>query len=167
MEHSLPPLDAVVRPWRRATLIAGSLAAIEAVVLVVAAVALLGKPVADRLQKAAVKRAFPPIVEPQRQPVGKPNLTRRQTSVLVLNGNGRTGAAANAAERVHRLGYIIGAVGNARRTDFARNVVMYRPKYRAEGVRLARDLHVRIVGPLDGVKTSDMMGAHVAFVVGK
>ena len=166
MEHSLPPLDAVARPWRRATLIAGSLAAIEGVVLVVAAVALLGKPVAHHLQKAAVKRAFPPVVEARRQPVGKPTLTRRQTSVLVLNGNGHTGAAAGAAERVHRFGYIIGAVGNARRTDYARNVVMYRPKYRAEGVRLAHDLRVRIVGPLDGIRSSELMGAHVAFVVG-
>ena len=43
---------------------------------------------------------------------------------------------------------------------------MYRKGYQAEGARLAKDLHVKIVGPLDGLRPADMLGAHVALVVG-
>jgi hypothetical protein len=43
---------------------------------------------------------------------------------------------------------------------------MFRPGYRPEAVRLARDLKLKIVGPLDGLRPRDMMGAHVALIVG-
>jgi hypothetical protein len=33
-------------------------------------------------------------------------------------------------------------------------------------MRLARDLRIRIVGPLDGMNVRQLMGAHVAVVVG-
>ena len=46
-----------------------------------------------------------------------------------------------------------------------RSVVMYRPGYRGEALRLARDLRIKIVGPLDGLRIGDLMGAHVAVVV--
>ena len=74
-------------------------------------------------------------------------------------------AAANAA-KVRGLGYTIGTVGNAPRSDFTRTLVMFRPGYRAEAVRLAADLKLKIVGPLDGLRGSDLLGAHVALIVG-
>ena len=43
---------------------------------------------------------------------------------------------------------------------------MYRRGFAAEGVRLAHDLHVKVVGPLDGVKTSALHGAQLAVVLG-
>jgi hypothetical protein len=43
---------------------------------------------------------------------------------------------------------------------------MFRKGYRPEAARLAKDLGVKIVGPLDGLKPADMLGAHVALVVG-
>jgi hypothetical protein len=43
---------------------------------------------------------------------------------------------------------------------------MYRRGYRAEGLRLGRDLGIRAVGPLDGLHPSDLMGAHLAVVIG-
>jgi hypothetical protein len=43
---------------------------------------------------------------------------------------------------------------------------MYRRGYEAEGRRLARDLHVKVVGPLDGLKTSALHGAQLAVVLG-
>jgi LytR cell envelope-related transcriptional attenuator len=86
--------------------------------------------------------------------------------VMVLNGNGVPGAAHEAAARVQARGYSIGQIGNAKRTDFMRSVVMYRPGYRGEALRLARDVRVKIVGPLDGLGVRDLMGAHVALVVG-
>ena len=71
--------------------------------------------------------------------------------MIVLNGNGRSGAAAESAAGVRAFGYTIGTVGNAPRSDFTRTIVMFRPGYRAEAVRLAADLKLKIVGPLDGL----------------
>jgi hypothetical protein len=43
---------------------------------------------------------------------------------------------------------------------------MYRRGYRAEGLRLGRDLGISAVGPLDGLHPSDLMGAHLVVVIG-
>ena len=77
-----------------------------------------------------------------------------------------SGAASDGAARVRRHGYTIGIVGNAPRSDFTRTLVMFRPGYRPEAVRLARDLKLKIVGPLDGLRASDLLGAHLALIVG-
>ncbi|MGZ8782446.1 MAG: LytR C-terminal domain-containing protein [Gaiellaceae bacterium] len=165
MEHSL---SQVRSPWRTATLVASAVAAIELVALVGLGVVLLAKPVSDHVREAAEAKVLAPVEPKPRAatPVGGPKLTRAETSVIVLNGNGRAGAAADGAAAVRRFGYSIGSVGNAPRSDFARTLGMYRAGSRAEGARLAKDLNVKIVGPLDGLRTADLLGAHVAFVVG-
>jgi len=164
MDHPLSSLE-VIRPWRTATLIASAVATLELVLLVVAAVALLGEPVADRVRSAARAEALAP---PKPKPAPSPAkvLPLGDTSIVVLNGNGRAGAAAEAAARVHKLGYIVGGVGNAPRTDHTRSVVMYRPGRRAEAQRLARQLEVTLIAPLDGLRLDQLLGAHVALVVG-
>ena len=158
MEHSLP--DVRDAPWRTATLVASGVAALELVALVVLGVVLLAKPVSDHVRQAAQAKVMAPVkVKPHRAaPVGAPKLTRAETSVIVLNGNGRAGAAASSADAVRRFGYTIGTVGNAPRSDFTRTLVMYRKGYQAEGARLAKDLHVKIVGPLDGLRPSTCSG---------
>ncbi len=93
-------------------------------------------------------------------------LPRRKVSVLVLNGNGRQGAAAATASRVSGRGYRIGGVANAPRTDFTRTLVMYRRGFEGEGRRLARDLGIGIVGPLDGMRPPQLHGAQAVVVVG-
>lgn len=165
MEHSLLQVRS---PWRTATLVASAVAAVELVALVALGVVLLAKPVSDHVRQAAEAKVMAPVkVKPRKAaPVGAPKLTRAQTSVIVLNGNGRAGAAAAGAESVRRFGYTIGTVGNAPRSDFTRTLVMYRKGHQAEATRLAKDLGVKIVGPLDGLKTADMLGAHVALIVG-
>jgi len=50
--------------------------------------------------------------------------------------------------------------------DFSRTLVMYRRGYAAEGLRLAHDLHLRIVSPLDGMRPAQLMGAHLVLIVG-
>ncbi len=165
VEHSLSSIQTAGRPWKTTALVASGVAALELVVIVIAGVTLLGKPV----QQAARKHVLAPVTAkptPKPSSPGKPAIARKETLVLILNGNGRTGAAAGAADRVRGLGYMVGGVGNANRTDYARDVIMYRPRFRGEALRLARDLKVRIVGPLDGLSRRDMLGAHVAFVVG-
>ena len=165
MEHSLPQASS---PWRTATLVASAVAAAELVILVALGVMLLAKPVSEQVRDAAEAKVFAPVTPKPRAaaPAGKPKLSRAETSVIVLNGSGRSGAAAENALRVRGLGYTIGTVGNAPRSDFTRTLVMFRPGYRAEAARLAADLKVKIVGPLDGLHASDLLGAHVALIVG-
>jgi hypothetical protein len=161
--------EALVRPWRTATLVASAVAAVELAIILVAGAVIVGKPLAERMRDTARDRTLGVSTAPRKRPkVGSsvPRLSRIETTVMVLNGNGVTGAAQTASSRVRERGYSIGEVGNAKRTDYTRNVVMYRPGYRGEGLRLARDLRVRIVGPLDGLRVRDLMGAHVVFVVG-
>jgi hypothetical protein len=43
---------------------------------------------------------------------------------------------------------------------------MYRPGFRPEAVRLARDARIAIVTPLDGLRRSQLQGAHVALILG-
>ena len=132
MEHSLLQVRS---PWRTATLVASGVAAVELVALVILGVVLLAKPVSDHVRQAAEAKVMAPVKvkQPQRAPVvGAPKLTRGETSVIVLNGNGRAGAAASSAEAVRRFGYTIGTVGNAPRSDFTRTLVMFRKGYQAE-----------------------------------
>jgi hypothetical protein len=153
------------RPWRALTLIATTIAAVEFVVIFSA---FLAKPLVVHLKNAAVEHAAAEEAAqiPKPPPIGTPKLMRTRTSVLVLNGNGRTGAAAREAQRVRSRGYTIGGVGDARRTGYARSLVMYRDGFRAEAFRLARDLRIRVVGPLDGMKPRELLGAHLAVIVG-
>jgi hypothetical protein len=174
VDHPALAPDALVRPWRLATFVAGTLAALELVALLVIGVAVLAKPVSDHVRKAAEAKVLAPVTAkakvvkkaPVMPKIGKPKLARSRTSVVVLNGNGRSGAAAAEAQRVRAHGYRIGTVGNAPRSGYGRSVVMYRPGYAAEGKRLGRDLHIRIVSPLDGLGKSALHGAQVVVVVG-
>ena len=167
MEHTFSQMRT---PWRTATLVASAIATVELLVLVAIGVALVAKPVSRQVTQAAEQQVLAPVVEkpkPAAKPAaGAPTLMRGETSVLVLNGNGRAGAAATAAERVRALGYTIGGVGNAPSGDVPRTVVMYRGGHRAEAQRLAQDLRLKIVGPLDGLQKKDLLGAHVVLVLG-
>lgn len=167
MEHHLPAPN--IRPWRTATLVASAVAAVELVILLAVGALALAEPVSERVQQAAEQQVFAPVRQaPAAKPdEGEPRLTRAQTSVLVLNGNGVAGAAAAQAAAVKARGYVVGGVGNAPRLDHTRSLVMYRPGYRPEAERLARDLRLKIVGPLDGLTKKDLLGAHVAVVVGE
>lgn len=163
------PVDVLVRPWRTATLVASAVAAIELVIILVAAIVLVGKPLTEKMHDTARDRTLGiPAAAPQQKPkLGSrtTRLSRADTTVMVLNGNGVPGAAHEAAARVQGHGYTIGEVTNAKRTDFMRSVVMYRPGFRGEAIRLARDLRIKIIGPLDGLRVRDLMGAHVVVVV--
>ena len=165
--------DALVRPWRTATLVASLVAAVELVALIAVALLLLAKPLAHAVRHHAEAAAFAPaakhvapVVHAKKQVVAKPKLLRSATGIFVFNGNGRAGAASAAASKLSGLGYRIRGKGNAARQDYASTVVMYERGYEAEGLRLARDLHVQVVGPLDGVKPSALHGGKLAVVLG-
>jgi len=166
VESSYAPTFDAAR-WRTATIVVSALAALELAVLVAIGVTVLGKSVAHRVQGAALARAagVQPVTKPG--PPGKPRLTRGDTDVLVLNGGGVTGAAGIAADSLRGRGYRITTVGNAKKqSSAARTLVMYRPGYRAEAARLAKDVRTSIVAPLDGMRPAALMGAQVVLVVG-
>lgn len=169
MDAPFPAPDLVVRPWRTATLVASAVAAVELVLLLVASFVLFAKPLAHAVRHAAKPSAH--ATAPHRVIIRKPvfapaKLRRAATHVFVLNGNGRAGAAAAAAQQLHGLGYPLPRTGNAARTDYATTVVMYRPGFHGEAARLARDLHVSVVAPLDGIRTATLHGAQVAVLLG-
>ena len=85
---------------------------------------------------------------------------------MVLNGNGRTGAAASAASRVRLGSHRGGHRRNASSTDFARSLVMAKLSSPARPGLPAKDLRVKQVGPLDGIRVRDLGRAHVVFILG-
>lgn len=161
MEHARDPIT----PWRRATIAVTAIAALELIVLAAIGIALLGNPLSGYLRETAAaatprKRTAAPA------PAKKPILERKAVSVMVLNGNGIAGAAHEAAERVRARDYVVGNVGNAVARS-PRSVVMYRAGYAEEGARLARDLRIRIVRPLDGLRPAQLMGSHLVLILGR
>jgi hypothetical protein len=171
VDHPLPAPDALARPWRTAAYAAGAIAAVELVLLLVIGGGKVAAMVSDRVQVAARDRVLAgPVHAPAPATRHKAKATpaprpRSKTVVMVLNGNGRTGAAATAASRVHSRGYRLGTVGNAPK-QAPRTIVMYRPGFAGEGRRLARDLGVKLVGPLDGLRPSSLGRAQVVLILG-
>ncbi len=177
MDHPLQPPASISRaldhPWRLAALVAGSIALLELFVLLAIGGGALVEAVSSRVEIAAREHALASPGNDKQKPASHarakpeaPKLPRSKTVVLVLNGNGRTGAAAAAATRVKRDGYKIGAVGNAPHTGFAHDLVMFRPGFAGEGRRLAHDYGTRHVGPLDGLRVRDLGRAHAVLVLG-
>jgi hypothetical protein len=167
----------LVRPWRRATFLAIGIATVELLVIIGVGVKLLAKPVSHVIQQEAVSVATPKAAttpEPKalKQAIHRMNAPagrarpRGHLRIMVFNGNGRSGAAGSEASRLSHLGYKIAGATNASHQDYATSVVMYRPGYRAEGLRLAKDLGVKVVGPLDGIPVSALAGGQLAVVVG-
>lgn len=165
--------------WRTTALVAAAVAAFELVLLVLITLAFLGTSFLggdERVEQTVRAEAAAPRVTETAAPetkkkAAKPSeptakLSRAETSVIVLNGNGIQGAAAQATEEVRRFAYLITGTGNAPRTDFERSLVIYRPGFRGEALRLARDLGIGRVAPLDGMQPGDLQGAQVALIVG-
>ena len=172
MDHPLPAPDALVRPWRTAAYIAVAIAAVELLLLLVIGGGKLAGWASERMQLAAQERVAAPIHKTRamtatRKPAPVPvaKQPRSKTVVLVLNGNGRTGAAASAASRVHARGYKVGEVTNAPEL-VPRSIVMYKPGFAGEGRRLGKDLGVKLVTPLDGMRSKELGRAHVVFILG-
>jgi hypothetical protein len=170
----LPPSN----NWRLTAFAAAAFAALELVVLVVIALAAFGLPFAEERKAhaaaAAAARSTPArsdqgTAQSSGDGAGIPPATqpRSETSVVVLNGNGITGAADVASVDVRSRHYVLTGTGNAPHSDVPRSIVMYRRGFEGEAHRLAKDLGVRRVAPLDGVRASDLMGAQLALIIGR
>jgi hypothetical protein len=75
---------------------------------------------------------------------------RSRISVLVLNGNGLSGAAGGAATDLLAVGYRHAIPADAPNLDYARSLVLFRPGWQREAERLSRDARIPTVAPLDG-----------------
>ncbi len=163
-------MDAVI-PWRRTALVASAVAVIELVGLLTVGAVALARPYLHSHKQMRASLSISATTSHAdntkllRAPV-VPHLTRSRTRVLVLNGNGRSGAAGSEAATLRLHGYRIAATGNAKRTDYATSLVMFKPGYLREAKRLARDTGIRVIGPLDGLRTRDLKGSQLVVVVG-
>jgi hypothetical protein len=162
MEHA----HDLIRPWRRATIAVSAVAAVELVALAAIAFVALGNPLSRHLRETAAAASTTPHRTKANALPKKATLARGETSIMVLNGGGRAGAAHAAADRISARGYLLGQIGNAA-GDTPRTLIMYRPGYAAEGARLGHDLHIRLVRPLDGMRPSQLMGSHLVLILGR
>jgi hypothetical protein len=170
----------LVRPWRTATLVAGGIAGVELVLLIVLGIVLLGRSVAPQVRAAAARAATAPKhqaaqtapaskAKPARHPARAGHLLpRAKTSILILNGNGINGAAAQAAGIVRSRGYTVTDTRNAPRTGYPTWRLMAAPGYAGEASRFARDLGLARsrVGPLDGMIPRQLHGAKLVLILG-
>ena len=153
--------------WRTRALVLAAIAAVELFVLVGVGIFAGGRVLAGEV--ATVARA-PELAPPKKRVApttpDRPLLERTEVSVVVLNGNGIAGAAGDMGSRVRAKTYVLAKVGNAPRT-YAKTMVMYRKGFRPEAARLAKELRIKRVGPLDGLRKADLMGAHLAVILGR
>ena len=175
MDHPirLDHVELAVRPWRTATLVVAAVAAVELVLLVMIGGALLAKPDAAGHKRSTASKAVATKDVTKTPATARPakthsaaELPRRKVKVVVLNGNGRQGAAAAAASRVSRKGCRIGLVANTPGHDFVTSLVMSRRGFEGEARQLARDLSVKVVSPLDGVRPGQLHGAQAVLILG-
>ena len=183
MDHSLDHSAEYepIRPWRAAAMIATGIAAVELFLLLLIGFVLGAKAFSDKTETAtiaAIKREVPQAAQAQsaeskradtekKKKKQEPRLLPRgRTAVVVLNGNGIPGAAAVSADKAHSLHYIVTATGNAPSTGFARSMIMFRPGFKPAAQRLAKDMGVRAVTPLDGITKGELQGAQLALIIG-
>jgi len=152
--------------WRTRALLFALVAALELVVLVAVGAWTAGGALVGGVETAARSHELAPVRK-RVVPTAKvrPVLAPSETSVLVLNGNGVAGAAAATAAKVRSHEYVVSGAGNATQ-HFAKSIVMYRAGFDREAKALGKAMGVALVGPLDGMHERDLMGAHVALVVG-
>ena len=180
---TLPHFSEPTRGWRKAAIVVGCIAAVELIALVVVALAFIAKPFADDSSTKAIAKddsnaaaAAATTEKGGDTTVSMENKTgatvaerpRSKTGVLVLNGNGYVGAAAEKAAVIQSLRYPVTDVGDAARRNFPQTIVMYRAGFQGEALRLAKDLGMprKRAVPLDGMRPGELGGAKLVLVVG-
>jgi len=164
-------------PWRAATLVAGGVALLELVGLLTVGAFLLAHNKTPRTAATATHvvkhhtapaRHVAPIPAKDRFAAvpAAPVRSRAHVRVLVLNGNGVSGAAHAEATRLLALGYRIGGAANAPQHAYSRSMVMYIPGYAREARRLARDTGIRLVAPADGITPAALRTARLVVLLG-
>jgi hypothetical protein len=156
MEH-VHPLDRPF-PWRAAALVAGVVALAELTALIaLAGVRLLHVHHVQPRPTPGTGRVSREHVAPLRP--------RSRISVVVLNGNGVSGAAGTEATQLLARGYRHALPGDAP-TAYAQSIVLYRPGWQEEARRLAHDAGITAVTPLDVRLPRSDRGHQVVLILG-
>ena len=158
MEH-VHPLDRPF-PWRAAALAAAAVALFELTALLALAGARL-----FHVHHAAVQTQPVPGTRRVSREHVRPLRPRSRISVLVLNGNGVSGAAGAEATQLLRQGYRHAAPSDAPST-YARSIVLFRPGWQREAQRLARDAGIGAATPLDVRLPGSERGYQVVLILG-
>ena len=154
-------------PWRAATLVVGAIAAIELAALIgIGAVHLAPKHRPPPPPRSRSPRRPPCTRAKVPPPPSHPLRARASVRVLVLNGNGRQGAASSEAARLQSAGYRIGGAENAQRHNYAQSMVLYVPGWVKEARRLAHDTGIRVVAPVDGLRATALKGSKTVVILG-
>jgi hypothetical protein len=135
VEHAHP--IGRIFPWRTIAL-AASVVALGAG----SVVALVDQPAATPAAPGSTRARTAPALPPPRP--------RSRISVLVLNGNGISGAAGHTAATILARGYRHAVPADAQQRDYPHSVVLYRPGWQREAERLGREVGIRTVATLDG-----------------
>jgi hypothetical protein len=159
-------------PWRAAAVLAGGFALVELVALIAIGLVQIAPHPTTRVASSRVAHtAAPPARHVQRAAVVRvpsvPLRPRSRVRILVLNGNGVSGAAAAQAARLHADGYAIAGATNAQRHDYAQSMVMFVPGWAKEARRLAHETGVRLVSPVDGLRRAQLRGSTVVLLLGR
>ena len=131
-------------PWRAAALAAAVVALAELTALL----ALAGVRLFHVHHGSTSPAAATTPAGPANKAVVRPLRARSRVSVLVLNGNGVSGAAGTEATQLLARGYRHAVPADASST-YAQSVVLFRPGWQREAERLARDVGIRAATPLD------------------
>ena len=158
MEH-VHPLERPF-PWRAAALAAAAVALVELTVLL----ALAGSRLFHVHHAAVQTRPVQATGRVSREHV-QPLRPRSRISVLVLNGNGVSGAAGSEATQLLRKGYRHAVPSDAPST-YAQSVVLFRPGWQREAQRLARDAGIGAATPLDVRLPGSERGYQVVLILG-
>jgi hypothetical protein len=89
-----------------------------------------------------------------------------EIEVTVLNGTAVPNLAADFGRRVEAKGFKLGALGNTTQ-PVEQSVVMYKPGHKTEAKRVAKQLSVTRLAPMDSEVKSASAGAKVAIVIGE
>lgn len=140
-----------------------------ALVLVVLLAAVGGVALLQRHEQAAPASTRPVSdttgAGPARQVAATPLRPRSRVPVLILNGNGISGAAGDEASQLLKRGYRRTTAANAT-TGYATSLVLFRPGWEREAKRLARDTGIRTVAALDGTLPSPDAGYRLVLILG-
>jgi hypothetical protein len=149
-------------PWRAAALAAAAVALAELTALL----ALAGVRLFHVHHRATPASATStPGEATAAKPAAHPLRPRLRVSVLVLNGNGVSGAAGTEASALLAAGYRHAIPADASQT-YASSLVLYRRGWQGEAQRLARDVGIRSVAPLDGRLPSADAGYRLVLILG-
>jgi hypothetical protein len=167
VEHA-EPLPAPF-PWRATTVLAAGVALVELVALIAIGLTHFAPHTSGVASSRTNSHRAAAVAVRQIASKPAPSVPLRAPSrvrVLVLNGNGVSGAAAAEAATLRGDGYRIGGATNAQRHDYATSMVMFVPGWAKEARRLARESGIRVVAPVDGLRRAQLRGSNLVLLLG-